>query len=497
MAPFDGTSYAAAAAAAAAAGPGNWVHGETGEVFTGDRAEAISRARVARSRLIRPSRMSELLAKARKSKGFRIVAVPQLDVRAGVEAEWNCAGGCEHPVPVRLECADHPAVSVLRIAAPCRKCAWCIWSRSKDWENRALAEIAHSERSRLVTFTVTDSTLRTWRREFGSKDEWVALSSADRRGVYVKAFQAELRAFLARLRRFSDAVTDIAYMRAIQFGEQKGRIHAHYLLHESAGRLTEEFIKNEWSRYPVGVRVRRKTVNGLRVHFDFEESKRRGVRRLGRVDFRKKFDLADYPDLKVGDELPAVAKFAAAYVPRYIGRDANGLRLASSRGYGAPAERRERKIRERVLVALHPEQVELRRAERRAKKEAARLREIEKLGLRYFTGAAAPAVREKHLREYIPCPVVSGRFRKTNVAATLPDLSNIDPDDPPAWLRALVADLDVPKGRPVWERDDRLMREQGEARDGPSAPLEWRKLMEEVRLEDDEGISLPEEPWQD
>lgn len=68
----------------------------------------------------------------------------------GTQPLVNCAGGCEAPVHISLECnstpfeiaCGHPAAVTSSFLAPCRRCVTCQIARQKMWISRGVDEVA-------------------------------------------------------------------------------------------------------------------------------------------------------------------------------------------------------------------------------------------------------------------------------------------------------------------------------------------------------------------
>lgn len=141
----------------------------------------------------------------------------------------DARGWCESPLPLYPRYAPGLGRWLLLIV-PCRRCSGCRRSKQRDWANRALTEIASSERTWLVTFTLGNEA----RAELRS-------ASSDQNEVLGR-FSRNLSALFDRLRH-SHACR---YM-CVRENHKDGTPHWHALIHEGARKLRYRDLRRQWA----------------------------------------------------------------------------------------------------------------------------------------------------------------------------------------------------------------------------------------------------------
>lgn len=118
----------------------------------------------------------------------------------------------------------------------CRVCPLCLRQRSSEWTERGIAEIFKAKRTWLVTLTYREKILQQWLRD-GLDEEFTA-------GQY-------LTRYLKRVRKHGYV---IRYLAALEYGEAKGRIHHHMLIH-CGPELKARDLRHIWSKGHIHARL--------------------------------------------------------------------------------------------------------------------------------------------------------------------------------------------------------------------------------------------------
>lgn len=221
--------------------------------------------------------------------------------------EVDVAGGCQCPVAVsvtgvgsRLLPRDrHPNGAVKKLWvdlwARCRKCAWCLRRRARDWAERIVREFRPSQRSWLLTVTLRPDAHYLMGVRGGAQDFL---------GCH-RAIRRELTLYIKRLRK---AGVRMRYMLVGEphpgGGENAGKPHYHAVVHEIG--------------FPPGAVFRQRTQWG---------EKWRGV-------FHEQWPWG-YVDLQLLDI--SVPLRAARYVAKYLAKSAQ-TRVRASVNYGGPRD---------------------------------------------------------------------------------------------------------------------------------------------------------------
>lgn len=148
---------------------------------------------------------------------------------------------CDSPVRVgrRTDPRDG-GVRTLEVSmnAPCRKCPKCIQFRQMRWRERIINELVMTDdegrRTWFVTLTFSPVHLAGIIAEAGS-------SSA---GSVEKAAYAHVQKYFKRLRKWG---AQFRYFGVAEYGETKGRLHFHLLLHEQGTHpLPKAVLQGQW-----------------------------------------------------------------------------------------------------------------------------------------------------------------------------------------------------------------------------------------------------------
>lgn len=140
----------------------------------------------------------------------------------------DARGWCETPLPLYPQYIAGLGRWLLYIV-PCRRCNGCRRSKQRDWSNRALREIASSERTWLVTFTLGPEARSALRADLAtSRDEMNRLSR-------------NLSGLFDRLRH-SHACR---YM-CVRENHKDGTPHWHALIHERGRKLRYRQLRQQW-----------------------------------------------------------------------------------------------------------------------------------------------------------------------------------------------------------------------------------------------------------
>lgn len=194
--------------------------------------------------MIRQPRENWLAAPSPKAVGTLKMAA-KLALRgatvSGGEVFTDNSVYCDSPVRVgrRTDPRDG-GIRTLEVSmnAPCRKCPKCIQFRQMQWRERVINEILRADqagkRTWFVTLTFAPIHLAGIIVEAGST----------RHGPIEKAAYAHVQKYFKRLRKWG---AQFRYMGIAEYGETKGRLHFHLLVHETGTHpLPKSVLQGQW-----------------------------------------------------------------------------------------------------------------------------------------------------------------------------------------------------------------------------------------------------------
>ena len=117
---------------------------------------------------------------------------------------------------------------------PCRRCPSCLQIRQMRWRQRALYEIATSNRTWAVTLTFSP----------GHLAGVLVSAKSDQLGDVERRAYLDVQKYIRRLRKKG---AEVRYLAVYERGEESGRSHYHLLLHET-GRfpVPKRVLESAW-----------------------------------------------------------------------------------------------------------------------------------------------------------------------------------------------------------------------------------------------------------
>lgn len=149
---------------------------------------------------------------------------------------------CDAPVPLAMEQRASARLQSLRVEMfrPCRKCEKCLSYRRLKWRDRMIAENTAAYRSWFVTLTFSPTHLA------GIHAEAHQLGDASATGIEVAAYK-HVQGYLKRLRKTG---ARFRYVAVPEYGEERGRLHYHLLVHETSfGSVTYRGLQSKWRSF--------------------------------------------------------------------------------------------------------------------------------------------------------------------------------------------------------------------------------------------------------
>lgn len=155
--------------------------------------------------------------------------------------EVDLSGRCESPALLEYTGRPDPALEphekplFLDAAVRCRRCAWCLRQRARDWADRASCEATSAVRSWFITLTLRP------------QDHYlmVCRAGSDTFAARHRQIGREITLYLKRIRKESGA-----RFRYIVVAEKhkSGLPHYHLLLHEQpgCGQLRWKTLSSQW-----------------------------------------------------------------------------------------------------------------------------------------------------------------------------------------------------------------------------------------------------------
>lgn len=256
----------------------------------------------------------------------------------------DVSGDCEWPVVIRLHLADTSApigdMERCEITARCRRCPSCLKERQRQWAIRSIVELASAREATLLTLTVKPGWLREAQSRMPVPRHGPGSATTEQKRQFLcRELSKETARFRRTLRdRSIRQPCDLRYFQAFEFGELRGRVHAHCLI---IGRvLPREVVREAWMcRSPTRKRMRLRAVGEWRrIDNAKAERARCGVFRIGNVDVKRVL----VPDRHGDAERKAMP--AIRYVAKYVGK--TNARVYSSRFFGRPRQRAEFEARQ-------------------------------------------------------------------------------------------------------------------------------------------------------
>lgn len=133
-----------------------------------------------------------------------------------------------------------PGVYVERLV-PCRKCTKCMQFRRLRWRDRMRAEIVAAPRTWFVTLTFDEIHLAGVISESAARRE-----STEAQRVEAAAYK-HVQGYFKRLRKHG---ASLRYAAIPEYGDEKGRLHYHLLLHEIEPHcLPYRLIDTKWRSF--------------------------------------------------------------------------------------------------------------------------------------------------------------------------------------------------------------------------------------------------------
>lgn len=133
-----------------------------------------------------------------------------------------------------------PGVYVER-RVPCRKCEKCLRFRRLKWRERMRAELIAAPRSWFVTLTFDEIHLAGVIMESHARKEW------DEAARVEAAAYKHVQGYFKRLRKHG---ASFRYSAIPEYGDEKGRLHYHLLLHEiEPHSLPYRLIDTKWRSF--------------------------------------------------------------------------------------------------------------------------------------------------------------------------------------------------------------------------------------------------------
>lgn len=149
---------------------------------------------------------------------------------------------CDAPIHLEGRTSPYAEARTLLVEqfVPCRKCSKCLQFRQMKWREKAIAEIANSQRTWFVTLTFAPVHLAGVLAEAQEYKSLGPSKSVDR------AAYGHVQMYLDRLRKAARA--KFRYLAVFERGELTGRAHYHILLHEQKGSkpITKRVIESRW-----------------------------------------------------------------------------------------------------------------------------------------------------------------------------------------------------------------------------------------------------------
>lgn len=156
--------------------------------------------------------------------------------------------------PVFLEKYSRPTEGLkgimVRRYGPCRKCQKCLTFRTMQWRERIETELKAVERSWFVTLTFAPIHLAGVIAEANAKMKGPVGQAEIERQAY-----SHVQRYLKRLRKSG---ARFRYFAVSEYGEEKGRLHYHLLIHElNPGHVTWMLLDKKWRSFVYANLVRK------------------------------------------------------------------------------------------------------------------------------------------------------------------------------------------------------------------------------------------------
>lgn len=199
-------------------------------------------------------------------RASRYIAAGRADLWRGEDETHvvaSYAGQCRAPITMRETQGEVQERFTTDLVVRCRKCAWCLRQRRREWTARALREMAilGERRTWFVTLTVQPA----WRykhvamaRAFHS-EHWDYMSEEARSDAALDMFGRTVTLWFKRMRKRACTVARLAKPRKpvprLRFvcafeQHEDGEWHVHALVHEVQGQVGERELRTTW--WPVG-----------------------------------------------------------------------------------------------------------------------------------------------------------------------------------------------------------------------------------------------------
>lgn len=146
---------------------------------------------------------------------------------------------CDAPVPIYR--TEKPAKGgyvglEFEMLGPCRRCPKCLTFRALRWAERIQREAQSAARNWLVTLTFSPQHLAL-----------ILLRSKRDEEELERVAYRDLQLWLKRLRK---AGAQFRFAAVPEYGEEKGRLHYHLIMHEAAaGSLTKRLMQAHWPSF--------------------------------------------------------------------------------------------------------------------------------------------------------------------------------------------------------------------------------------------------------
>lgn len=147
---------------------------------------------------------------------------------------------CDQPVRICMRTNPKDGGRTLEVSlwGPCRKCAKCLQFKQMRWRERIMNEIIACDdagrRSWFITLTFAPLHLAGIIAEAGSS----------RQKAVEKAAYSHVKLYFKRLRKWG---AKFRYCAVPEYGERRGRLHYHIILHEMGDRpLPKRVLQTQW-----------------------------------------------------------------------------------------------------------------------------------------------------------------------------------------------------------------------------------------------------------